>query len=213
MSSGFKSGRGLNIKWNINIKEEIMKSDRISKEWAASAQKVIKDIIIPLMNNGVSPVDGKRMFDKYKDPKKYPAAIKSSNKPNLRLTGKLYSNYKAAPVKEKEVGILMGIQGGGDKLRVYAEANNIGTQDAKSKSMKAKLKTLQSIKPSSDASRETKSAHKLLKNKYKSMIKGIPERRFIPILGEKYNTKIMLALREYLASILLRAINRNKEKK
>lgn len=70
---------------------------------------IIHSEILPLIDKGLSPVKGSRNFQKYKNPKKYPADLKSSNKPNLRLTGEMLSQYKAKAKQEKSLTATMGI--------------------------------------------------------------------------------------------------------
>ena len=94
-------------------------------------QEVIDDTIKPLIASGVSPVDGgviKRRFDKYKDPKSYPAKRKPKTPTNLFLTGVMLSYYKA-----KRIGaniLRIGIQSDApEDVKIRAEANNVGTKD------------------------------------------------------------------------------------
>lgn len=88
---------------------EVLKSAS-ERRLETEANKVIKNEILRLINNGLSPVKGYRALAKYKDPKKYPAGKKQSNKANLYLSGEMLSSYKAKAFKDyNKLAISVGI--------------------------------------------------------------------------------------------------------
>lgn len=115
------------VVWNFDFKK-ILKQEFSSRQWANKVQEVVDQDIKGSISKGVSPVIKKRLFQKYKNPKKYPAHLKPSNKPNLYLTGEMLSFYKAKPV-ENEQAITVGIHSSdaSEKVMIKAKANNEGT--------------------------------------------------------------------------------------
>ncbi len=120
-------GKGLSVEWSYSLKE------KVSKEFSnRQLQDVVQSTIIPMIKDsiakGLSPVEGKRMFDKYKDPKKYPAKMKQSNKPNLFLSGDMLAEYKSWASKDP-MGVFVGIHDSTDEeIKIRALANNNGTE-------------------------------------------------------------------------------------
>lgn len=119
--------KNISVEWTWNLKE------KVAKEFSnRQLQEVVQSTIIPMIKDriskGLSPVEGKRMFDKYKDPKKYPAKMKQSNKPNLYLSGDMLAEYKTKAHNEPMV-ISVGIHNDVDKeIKIRAKANNDGTE-------------------------------------------------------------------------------------
>lgn len=88
---------------------------------------VITREILPLIDKGLSPVAGQRTLAKYKNPKKYPAKLKQSNKPNLTLTGEMLSNYYAKVPADKILTATMGIHSDVDaRNRMLTNVHNNG---------------------------------------------------------------------------------------
>lgn len=86
-------------------------------------QKVITEIK-RFMLAGISPVKGKRRFEKYKDKDKYPGDRKPSRPVNLKLSGDMQSELVAA---KKDSGFYLGISTlASNKIKTYAKANNLG---------------------------------------------------------------------------------------
>ncbi len=103
---------------NITAVLEEMKSTRV--------QKYVGDMIVDQMKDsiaaGVSPVKGERRFEKYKDPKKYPAGVKPNLPVNLYLSGDMLEALKAFPEEDK---VMIGIRDGAMAAR--AIDHNSGT--------------------------------------------------------------------------------------
>ena len=182
---------------NWNLKDAVKKNFD-TKRFAQLAQRTITDKVIQSMSRGISPVQGQRNFEKYRNPKKYPGDLKASNKPNLRLSGKLWSAYKSkvAGLMSISLGIHSDVP---EDVKVYATANNEGTMNSKQSSARDKF----------SKARGTKKNRKKILNK---ILKGsIPARRFVPIKGESYKTDIVLELRKHLAGLLMQATKRRRK--
>lgn len=127
MSKKIFESKHLSMNWSYDLKKKI--AENFSNRQLASE---IDETIIPMIKEsiarGLSPVAGKRMFDKYKNPKKYPADLKQSNKPNLYLSGDMLSAYKTKASKEPN-SVSVGIHNDEDQdIRIRAKANNNGTE-------------------------------------------------------------------------------------
>lgn len=100
-----------------------------ARELQNELQKVIHSEILGVIDKGLSPVKGYRNFAKYKNPKKYPADLKQSNKPNLRLTGEMLSNYKAKAQVRNELSATLGIHDdASERSLLLAGVHNKGTE-------------------------------------------------------------------------------------
>lgn len=117
----------LSMNWSFDLKKKIAENFS-NRQLADDIDKTIVPMIKDTIERGLSPVAGKRMFDKYKNPKKYPAKLKPSNKPNLKLSGDMLSEYKTKPSSEPNA-VTVGIHSDASKeSRVKANANNNGTE-------------------------------------------------------------------------------------
>lgn len=109
-----------------------IRANLVTPELAQAIQKeVINETIKPLIASGTSPVEGyasgKRRFDKYKDPKKYPAKKKPKTPTNLHLTGIMLAFYKAYRVSGNI--LRMGIPSAApETVKDRADGNNVGTK-------------------------------------------------------------------------------------
>lgn len=183
------SDKNVSVTWAFDLKKTL--TDNFSNEqWADLSNKVVEDIIKPKIDKGLSPVQGERMFQKYKNPKQYPADQKQNNKPNLKLTGQMLYHYNArAGTNPMEIHI--GIpKDSGEEVLTKAVANNQGTQSG----LVNKI------------SKQTKD--RKLKAKVKAASKGIPARPFIPLKGQSFTRDIILEVRKHLATILDKAIKK-----
>ncbi len=120
------SSKSIDVTWKYDFQKKIR--DKFSnKEWAEAVDGGVIMSILTGMNRGVSPVDKFKNFAKYKNPEKYPAKLKPSNKPNLNNEGVLYGAYKAKAGKEL-MSITLGVHESESKeIKVIAKANNEGT--------------------------------------------------------------------------------------
>lgn len=101
----------MSVKVNLKIAEDIRRavSNKIN-------QKKVGELIIEEMKDsiskGISPVRGERRFIAYKDPKKYPADLKSKRPVNLFLSGDMLASLKFYPLKGESFSIaIKGEQG------------------------------------------------------------------------------------------------------
>jgi hypothetical protein len=100
-----------------------------ARELQNELQNVIHSEILGVIDKGLSPVKGYRNFAKYKNPKRYPADRKPSNKPNLRLTGEMLANYKAKAQVRNELSATMGIhQDASERSQLLTKVHNDGTK-------------------------------------------------------------------------------------
>lgn len=120
--------KGVKITW-YNKLPELLKSAS-SRELQNQLQEVVDKQILPLIDKGLSPVQGARTLAKYADKKKYPGKKKQSNKPNLKLTGEMLSQYKAKGYGRG--GSLSGTMGihsdASQRARLLAGVHNYGVQ-------------------------------------------------------------------------------------
>lgn len=109
-----------------------IRANLVTSELAQQIQtEVIDETIKPLIASGVSPVEGyasgKRRFDKYKDPKKYPAKKKPKTPTNLFLSGLMLSFYTAKRITGNILRI--GIPSDAPQaVKDRADGNNVGTK-------------------------------------------------------------------------------------
>jgi hypothetical protein len=198
-------GKNISIEWKFKLKDQI-KNNFSNRQWADLTQQIINNKILRLIDKGLSPVEGQRMFQKYKNPEKYPGDLKSQNKPNLALTGSMLSNYDARPTGQ-EMTISLGIHRDTNELdRIKAKANNEGTETSSSKAARQYLKLLKN-KSSGD-----NKLRKAVKENLRSQFKGIVARRFVPIAGETYTRQILLEIRKAFAYCLKQALQRGRNK-
>jgi len=120
--------KNISVQWSYDLRKTIQKqfSNR-------QLETVLQSSIIPMIKDtiakGLSPVEGKRMFDKYKNPKTYPGKLKPSNKANLFLSGDMLSEYKVKSGKEPLI-MSFGIHDdAGRDIKARAKANNSGTEN------------------------------------------------------------------------------------
>ena len=187
------SNKHITITWKFDF-DEVVTANFSNQQWADLSKYVVEQVILPKIERGVSPVNGERMFQKYKDPKSYPGNRKQNNKPNLALTGTMLSYYDAMP-GESQMEIYLGMPDSTPKEEmVKAKANNSGTQSAVVNAITSRSK------------------NRKLNTKIKAASKGIPARPFIPKKGQTYTRDIILAIRKYFAYCLDQAIKKgNKE--
>jgi hypothetical protein len=146
------------------------------------------------------------MYQKYKNPEKYPGDLKSSNKPNLRLSGSMLSNYQAKATGD-QMAISLGIhQDVNEEDRIKAKANNEGTETSASKAARQYLKLLKK-KSSGD-----NKLRKAVKESLRAEFKGIVARRFVPLAGETFTRQILLEIRKAFAYCLKQALQRGRNK-
>lgn len=186
-------GKNVSVEWKFDL-SKTLRENFSNRQWAKLSEEVVKNMILEKIDKGLSPVNGERMFQKYKDPKRYPGNKKSSNKPNLRLSGDMLGTYTTKAGNEN-MSISFGIFDSEQKIK--AKANNEGTQGAKS-ALSNKI---------ARNSRDRK-----LQRVAKSIAKGIPSRPFIPLKGQNFTRDIVLEIRKLFAYCLNQAINRGKNK-
>lgn len=120
----FKS-QNMTIKFKNRFKE-IFKSAS-ERNLQNGMDQIVKNDILALIDKGLSPVKGNRSFAKYKNPKKYPGKLKQSNKPNLKLTGEMLSNYKAKTSIRERLSVTVGIhKDASARSRLLAGVHNNG---------------------------------------------------------------------------------------
>lgn len=195
------TSKNLDFTWNYDLKE-IIKDNFDNKRLSQEVQKVVKNNILESIKVGLSPVDGAKNFEKYKNPASYPGDLKSSNKPNLKLTGKMLSYYEARETG-KDMEVSVGIhKDAPEEERTKAEAHNFGTQGSRGRN-------LQSAKAKAGRGElgavRRKAASKLIQG-----TKGIPVRPFIPKPNQMFNKTITLAIRKAFAYCLGLAIKKGK---
>lgn len=116
--------------WRYNLKRQIQENFK-NERWANGVKRGVLPQILGLIDRGISPVKGRRMFPKYKDPDKYPGGLKPSNKPNLKLENKMLKHYDVRPHQEM-LTITLGIHADApEEERIKAIANNEGTKNSK----------------------------------------------------------------------------------
>ncbi len=193
----------ITVKWNFKFKQKIL--DNFSnRQFADLVNSIINNNVLRKVDKGLSPVNGVRMFAKYKDPKKYPGDLKSSNKPNLTLTGNMLSNYEARPTDES-MTISVGIHEDAPTIeQVKAKAHNGGTMGDVAQAKRHK-KAIYKIK-------NNKKARKVARERLENAKKGIPARPFIPTNGKTFTFDIMLEIRKAFAYCMRQAIKRGKNK-
>lgn len=101
--------------------------DQFSKRQFRDKVAIILETMVKVkIDKGLSPVKGYRNFAKYKDPKKYPAGLKQSNKPNLKLEGDLMRDYKAYEHPTANA-VTVGIHNSASELsKQKAQTHNFG---------------------------------------------------------------------------------------
>lgn len=195
----------VSIEWRFKLKEQV-RNNFSNRQWADLTQKIVDGSIKRLIDKGLSPVAGQRMFQKYKNPEKYPGDLKSPNKPNLRLTGSLLSNYTARASTDA-LEITMGIHSDAPELDlIKAKANNEGTESSASRGARSYLKLL---KGRSSGSNKTRKA---VKESLRAQFSGIVARRFVPLKNETYTRQILLEIRKAFAYCLKQALERGRNK-
>ncbi len=124
------------VKIKSNLRAEVL--NRLKK---TVDQRFVNDMQAEVVNGeikrmiaaGVSPVrsvEGGRRFKGYKNTEKYPAKKKAKRPVNLFLTGAMLLWYKATKISG--VRLSLGIPTSAPKeIKVYAEANNVGTTNSK----------------------------------------------------------------------------------
>lgn len=191
-----KTFKNVTVEWNFDFDKKI-RDNFSNRQFAEHLNYTIDRLIKPKIEKGLSPVKGERAFQKYKNPKQYPAGQKPSNKPNLKLTGEMLYNYIAKEGKDV-MSATVGIHSdAGDEVVTRAKANNFGTQSGK-----------QALAGSIASSTKDKK----LKHAAKSIAKGIPARPFIPQDNQSFTADIILEIRKVFAYCLNQAINRGKNK-
>ncbi len=187
------NGKNISVEWKFDL-NEVLRNNFSNKEWADQSQYVVDQMILTKIDRGISPVNGVRTFQKYKNPERYPGNKKQNNKPNLALTGSMLSHYDARPGNE-QMTITLGIHKDAPKEElIKAVANNEGTQSSLTGAL---------AKSSKDK--------KLIK-KVKQASKGIPARPFIPLKAQSFTRDITLAVRKYFAYCLDKAIKKGIKK-
>ena len=195
MSKKFKS-KNVEVEWAFDL-NKTLRDNFSNKEWSDLSESIVNGVILRKIDKGLSPVNGVRMYAKYKDPKKYPGDRKPSNKPNLTLTGEMLSYYKSNPGSEP-MSISLGLHSGTpDDVMTRAKANNQGTQKIKSET------------PSQE--NISKRSKKNSIRKQQKELKGIPARPFIPVKGQTYTRDIILEIRKLFAYCLNQAIKRGRK--
>lgn len=192
--------KNVSFEWAYDLKKEIQSSfdkDQLKRE----VDKIIENDIKGTIQKGISPVYGVRAFQKYKNPKQYPAGLKQSNKPNLTLTGEMLSHYKSKPIDNFSISV--GIHKDTDKkTQDKAKANNEGTQGSRG----TKLLSAKSNKQRGElAAIKRKAASKLIQ-----ATKGIPARPFVPKNGQEFNKSITAKVKKAFADLLNKAIKGKK---
>lgn len=197
--------KNITIEWRFKLKDKI-RENFSNRQWADLTQKIVDTSIKRLIDKGLSPVQSQRMYQKYKNPEKYPGDLKSPNKPNLRLSGSMLSNYQAKATGE-QMAISLGIhQDVNEEDRIKAKANNEGTETSASKAARQYLKLLK--KKSSGDNKLRKAVKKSLRAEFK----GIVARRFVPLAGETFTRQILLEIRKAFAYCLKQALQRGRNK-
>ncbi len=193
----FKS-KNLSFEWTYDLSKQIKKNfDHTALK--NGIKKVIDEDIKGAIDRGLSPVDGVRAFQKYKNPKVYPADQKQSNKPNLNLTGSMLSKYD---VKNKDhLSVTIGIHKDNDKKTLdKALANNEGTQGIRGKKL---LTAKASAQRGELGTIRRKAASKLIQS-----TKGIPARPFVPLKGQQYTKTITAKIKKAFAEVIKKAIGK-----
>lgn len=197
MKKKFKSSN-VEVEWTFDLSEKLRKNFS-NKDLKDETEKVAIVMIKDLIDKGISPVNGVRAFEKYKDPKKYPAGLKPSNKPNLKLTGEMLSFY-GAKEGTNQMTVKVGMHNMNEKVKQKFEANNSGTQGAKG------LRAIQ------DKTAKTRGHLAAVRRKAASKViqstKGIPPRPIVPKNGQSFNRSIVLAVNKIFAKIMSLAIKK-----
>lgn len=94
-----------------------------SPEFARTVGEQLREEVIDSLSKGVSPVQGERKFEPYKNPKSYPGKKKPSSPVNLFLSGDL---YRALEARVKGNSLLFGIFD--EKIAKYAQAHQDGNK-------------------------------------------------------------------------------------
>lgn len=192
MSKKFTT-KHVSVEWKFDL-SKVLRDNFSNRQWSDLSESVVNNLILRKIDKGLSPVNGVRAFQKYKDPKKYPGDKKASNKPNLTLTGTMLSYYESRPGKEP-MSLTIGIHDDAPEIeRFKADVHNNGTQG----------KNFNRI-PKDSKSRKDQS-------KEKATAKGIPARPFVPKKDQTYTRDIILEIRKLFAYCLKQAINRGKNK-
>ena len=208
--------KNISIEWRFKLKDQI-RENFSNRQWADLTQKIVDTSIKRLIDKGLSPVAGQRMFQKYKNPEKYPGDLKSQNKPNLRLSGSMLSNYQAKATSE-QMAITLGIhQDVNEEDRIKAKANNEGTETRLSKLAREDLKNrkknpIDYSQMTAEQRKKEKRLQRGLKQASKNLLKGIVARRFVPLSGETYTRQILLEIRKAFAYCLKQALQRGRNK-
>lgn len=199
-----KVGDNITIEWRGSLKQQV-RENFSNRQWADLTQRIIEDKIKKLIDKGLSPVAGERMFQKYKDPKKYPGDLKSPNKPNLRLSGDMLSNYQARATNDP-MTITLGIHSDAPELeRIKAKANNEGTETSASQAARKYLAMAR--RRGSTENRMSRSRKEALRAQFA----GIVARRFVPLKGETYTRQILLEIRKAFAYCLKQALDKGRK--
>jgi phage gpG-like protein len=77
-----------------------LKGDALGRELGPAVIKELKDFV----SKGVSPIEGERRFERYKDPTTYPGGEKNRVPVNLKLTGEMLNSITWKPI---EGGVLI----------------------------------------------------------------------------------------------------------
>jgi hypothetical protein len=186
------SGKNISVEWKFDLKQTL-RDNFSNKKWADLSRYVIDQMILTKIDKGLSPVQGERTFQKYKNPKKYPGHLKQNNKPNLKLTGQMLSHYDVKDSKNP-MEISFGIHNTApEKEQIKAKANNEGTQGTLVDEL-------------------SKSKNRKLNAQVKAATKGIPSRPFVPRKGQSFTRDIILEVRKHFATILDIAIKKGMKK-
>ena len=185
--------KNISVTWAFDL-SKTLRDNFSNKQWASLTQYVVDQMILTKIDKGLSPVNGERMFQKYKNPKQYPGALKQNNKPNLALTGNMLSYYNAREGKEP-MEVIVGIPKDAPQKEITkAIANNQGTQSLLANKVTSNTK------------------NRKLKSQVKASTKGIPARPFIPLKGQSFTRDIILEVRKYFAYCLDIAIKKGLNK-
>lgn len=187
------SDKNISVEWKFDL-NSVLRNNFSNNEWAKQSQYVVDQMILTKIDRGISPVNGVRTYQKYKNPERYPGDKKQNNKPNLTLTGSMLSHYEAR-AGDEQMSIRVGIPKSAPKEElIKAKANNEGTQSALTGALAKNSKDKKLIK------------------KVKQASKGIPARPFIPLKTESFTRDITLAIRKYFAYCLDIAIKKGLKK-
>lgn len=95
----------------------------VTDDLANEIGETLKEGVVDALSKGISPVEGARRFEKYKDPDIYPGKKKPKRPVNLYLSGALYSSFSFF---RRGSQVVFGIFD--KKVAEYAEAHQEGTK-------------------------------------------------------------------------------------